>query len=943
MFLALGSWASAQEIALFTASTANLSGAETGPARTSCDASFSAPCSRVNSEWLARNAAQVLMDQIKTGKAWRTVFQDVTNGHFNMEANFYPFVFERFEGKPRGSTCVAHGADPSLVGMTLGEIFDDMGIGFSLSDQLQQRFEGAADRGGDWVQYMWRDTSSRVQDSNDTSTVVQDLSIHHKVAFVTSVTDFFFLGVGYAIEQLPLDLPCTDQFDSWCSINNVRSLVGKAENRLNEARTLEQFETALFDISFDHDQYLVPGGHYLFLYRYDGPLKAHLHLHRFAGHDLEYIFEQLGRDPQSGIDLHIALREAAEGKGKGWAQYPWKNSAEEPEYTKIAYVVPIEFMGEKYYLGCGYNFIMGSVVPATNPLGLEIPPIILQEDSLPEDDKGPACPGYNLPCAYGSTLQLTSHALSHAISSSLPTDAMFDVITSDPMFKFGSSYVFLWDYNGTCVAHGGIPELVGLNTMQMAPMLGFTQEVAWSLHEGFRAAAELGGGYFVYDWAMPDAPGLFKTKLSRIFHLTLQGRSYYGGVGFDHVRAPLQLELDTGTQANGEIIPCSSQYGSNCSQANSQAILGQALGDLVIASSETKVRASDSIRANITLQEVLDSITAGDARYTVNDFHVSVFDLDQSLCYAAEDAQSLGRRDGSGCCVAHSSNPEFVGKTWQDILDHQFITSIRGRDLHDRLIAQTGEGGNWMEYSWAQSSGGAKTKVAFSSRFQDGTRGYYVMVEYFGETPPPSCDACPSTMECTESGQYFCVPREEETKFVESPGFLILMIVILGVPCLGIIFYYCGKKRESHQNKEQLEQIDKQMQTISKQVEHEKKSASRANKLVASLFPKNVHERILEQLDEEGSENQSNSDSDVEAQEANVPTDENQWKIRPLVGIERTVGSNKKSRPIADLFPEATISFADIAGFTGWSSTREPSQVFELLETVYRAFDKYVG
>jgi class 3 adenylate cyclase len=31
--------------------------------------------------------------------------------------------------------------------------------------------------------------------------------------------------------------------------------------------------------------------------------------------------------------------------------------------------------------------------------------------------------------------------------------------------------------------------------------------------------------------------------------------------------------------------------------------------------------------------------------------------------------------------------------------------------------------------------------------------------------------------------------------------------------------------------------------------------------------------------------------------------------------------------------------FADIAGFTAWSSEREPSQVFKLLETIYSAFD----
>lgn len=31
--------------------------------------------------------------------------------------------------------------------------------------------------------------------------------------------------------------------------------------------------------------------------------------------------------------------------------------------------------------------------------------------------------------------------------------------------------------------------------------------------------------------------------------------------------------------------------------------------------------------------------------------------------------------------------------------------------------------------------------------------------------------------------------------------------------------------------------------------------------------------------------------------------------------------------------------FADIAGFTAWSSVREPGQVFTLLEAIYGAFD----
>ncbi len=45
------------------------------------------------------------------------------------------------------------------------------------------------------------------------------------------------------------------------------------------------------------------------------------------------------------------------------------------------------------------------------------------------------------------------------------------------------------------------------------------------------------------------------------------------------------------------------------------------------------------------------------------------------------------------------------------------------------------------------------------------------------------------------------------------------------------------------------------------------------------------------------------------------------------------------SKPIADLFPQVTVLFADIAGFTAWSSVREPSQVFTLLESIFEAFD----
>jgi hypothetical protein len=47
-----------------------------------------------------------------------------------------------------------------------------------------------------------------------------------------------------------------------------------------------------------------------------------------------------------------------------------------------------------------------------------------------------------------------------------------------------------------------------------------------------------------------------------------------------------------------------------------------------------------------------------------------------------------------------------------------------------------------------------------------------------------------------------------------------------------------------------------------------------------------------------------------------------------------------RGAPLADLFPNTTVIFADIAGFTAWASAREPQQVFILLETIYGAFDR---
>jgi Adenylate and Guanylate cyclase catalytic domain len=105
-------------------------------------------------------------------------------------------------------------------------------------------------------------------------------------------------------------------------------------------------------------------------------------------------------------------------------------------------------------------------------------------------------------------------------------------------------------------------------------------------------------------------------------------------------------------------------------------------------------------------------------------------------------------------------------------------------------------------------------------------------------------------------------------------------------------------------------------------------SAKRTNDIVSSLFPENVRGRLYER-----------------AAAAYCPSDpsgdeyESRYYASPRISVAAESNSIFGSDPIADLFPHTTVLFLDIAGFTAWSSERDPSQVFMLLESLYHAFD----
>jgi len=98
--------------------------------------------------------------------------------------------------------------------------------------------------------------------------------------------------------------------------------------------------------------------------------------------------------------------------------------------------------------------------------------------------------------------------------------------------------------------------------------------------------------------------------------------------------------------------------------------------------------------------------------------------------------------------------------------------------------------------------------------------------------------------------------------------------------------------------------------------------ATQSTAIVSSLFPKQVRDRLLAMEDDK-----RKGDAMV------APT----HRLKTFLNGQT---DDRADQPIADFFPHCTVLFADLSGFTAWSSTREPAQVFLLLQTVYQNFDQ---
>ncbi|CAB9519134.1 Receptor-type guanylate cyclase gcy [Seminavis robusta] len=102
-------------------------------------------------------------------------------------------------------------------------------------------------------------------------------------------------------------------------------------------------------------------------------------------------------------------------------------------------------------------------------------------------------------------------------------------------------------------------------------------------------------------------------------------------------------------------------------------------------------------------------------------------------------------------------------------------------------------------------------------------------------------------------------------------------------------------------------------------------TAKQSTDIIGSLFPENVRDRLLQ---------------DPNRGDLLSPNQRVKSYLNSSGGGGGDSFFNDSMKPIADLFPNTTVMFADISGFTAWSSTRDPSQVFMLLQRIYGEFDE---
>ena len=167
------------------------------------------------------------------------------------------------------------------------------------------------------------------------------------------------------------------------------------------------------------------------------------------------------------------------------------------------------------------------------------------------------------------------------------------------------------------------------------------------------------------------------------------------------------------------------------------------------------------------------------------------------------------------------------------------------------------------------------------------------------------------------------------------------LALVLGIFMFGAFVVWCYDR-----------QVQKRQEMVMEEVQ-------KAGAIVSSIFPEAVQRRMLADQDDSKSSNpfKQAAPSGIDAQKTRIKSFLDNSAADPLPGeVVPTAGDggeNEQETPgvpnkvelsikkatFAETYPEVTICFMDITGFSSWSSQREPGEIFTLLQTLYHDFD----
>lgn len=487
-----------------------------------------------------------------------------------------------------------------------------------------------------------------------------------------------------------------------CSVTNSYELLKKTQAFIQGAGTAEADKTATFETIATSSEYKIATGFYVFIYEFDGPCVSHGKNRNFEGKNLTEILQFINNPHVDGEYLHTNFVNAAK-TGGDWVSYPWKNNANSPAYQKIAYEIKFTKWGKDYYAGVGYNEIL-------------YPPAM------------PCTTAYAADCGETNVMSIMGNVTTalRTAGSYANFQKVFQEISDKTSYRLDTGfYVFAYEFDGKCVAHGGNPTFVGKSLSGILSSVGNTFVDGVALHMQFVAAANEDGGWVAYPWKNTNAEGIY-SKVAYIMKVSMNNKHYYFGVGYNNIcgASPLTSCAEDARQSclPMEALPyqhkagcetCTISHAHTCAIQNTVSLLSRVQGDSLMT---------------------FGDITNGEDFEDDTGFYVFIYEF-------------------AGPCVAHGANGAFVGKKLQEILDMVGNTYTQGDPLHDDFVKAATQGGGWVGYKWRNKNSDTITnKMSYIIKLIKNGKPYYAGVGFNGDAVPAVTDCTPTKAKpCAEA------------------------------------------------------------------------------------------------------------------------------------------------------------------------------------------------